>query len=414
MAAPDPRPARRHRGSPTLPLGVRGAVATATCRWAGRLPGRRRGRPCSSSSGVDAGTEAWLLFFALFPQLWAMLPDPLGRGRRHRRSSSWRSRLVRWAQTGFSSEAPPRHPAQRRHLDGACPCSLGLFIHRIIGEAESRAADDRRAARAPRPSWPRPSATAACTRSASASRREIHDTLAQGFTSVVALSRAAQAALARGDVAAARERLALIEAHGLRQPRRGPADRRRAHARAPAVAHPRRGPRAARRRGSQRDRPARRRAGGRRAGAARRVGRGRHPAHRPGGAVERAPARVGAARVDLTLAYDDPDEVVLTVRDDGLGFDLGGARSGSGSTACRPARPRSAGRCRCSASRAPAPRCAWWCRGDPAARRRRPPGGAGRHGRGARRGERLRGGRGGRQRRARRSGWCRGCVPTSC
>ncbi|HWO52122.1 MAG TPA: ATP-binding protein, partial [Ornithinibacter sp.] len=37
-----------------------------------------------------------------------------------------------------------------------------------------------------------------------------------------------------------------------------------------------------------------------------------------------------AARVDLTLAYDDPDEVVLTVRDDGLGFDLDGARSGFG------------------------------------------------------------------------------------
>jgi len=37
-----------------------------------------------------------------------------------------------------------------------------------------------------------------------------------------------------------------------------------------------------------------------------------------------------AARVDLTLAYDDPDEVVLTVHDDGLGFDLDRARSGFG------------------------------------------------------------------------------------
>ena len=41
--------------------------------------------------------------------------------------------------------------------------------------------------------------------------REIHDTLAQGFTSVVALSRAAESALARGDVATARDRLLLIE-----------------------------------------------------------------------------------------------------------------------------------------------------------------------------------------------------------
>jgi signal transduction histidine kinase len=37
-----------------------------------------------------------------------------------------------------------------------------------------------------------------------------------------------------------------------------------------------------------------------------------------------------AARVDLTLAYDDPDEVVLTVRDDGRGFDAERARAGFG------------------------------------------------------------------------------------
>lgn len=41
--------------------------------------------------------------------------------------------------------------------------------------------------------------------------REIHDTLAQGFTSVVTLARAADAALDRGDLATVRERLALLE-----------------------------------------------------------------------------------------------------------------------------------------------------------------------------------------------------------
>jgi signal transduction histidine kinase len=41
--------------------------------------------------------------------------------------------------------------------------------------------------------------------------REIHDTLAQGFTSVVTLARAADAALDRGDVETARERLGLLE-----------------------------------------------------------------------------------------------------------------------------------------------------------------------------------------------------------
>ena len=42
--------------------------------------------------------------------------------------------------------------------------------------------------------------------------REIHDTLAQGFTSVVMLAQAANADLDRDDVGAARDRLALVEA----------------------------------------------------------------------------------------------------------------------------------------------------------------------------------------------------------
>ena len=41
--------------------------------------------------------------------------------------------------------------------------------------------------------------------------REIHDTLAQGFASVVTLSRAAESALGRGDLDAVRQRLALLE-----------------------------------------------------------------------------------------------------------------------------------------------------------------------------------------------------------
>nr|WP_240978228.1 sensor histidine kinase [Knoellia sp. DB2414S] len=41
--------------------------------------------------------------------------------------------------------------------------------------------------------------------------REIHDTLAQGFTSVVTLARATQSAVDRGDLEAVRERLRIIE-----------------------------------------------------------------------------------------------------------------------------------------------------------------------------------------------------------
>ena len=87
---------------------------------------------------------------------------------------------------------------------------LGLFILRLVAEAQSRAAtiDALRQAQAQL-------AAAERDRGVSAERerlsREIHDTLAQGFTSVLSLGRAASAALARGDVALAEERLALIE-----------------------------------------------------------------------------------------------------------------------------------------------------------------------------------------------------------
>ncbi len=258
---------------------VRWAVAYQVVAWTALL----------GIQWVDPSTQAWLLYFALFPQLWAMLP------------TRWAVvgtvvvvtafSVVRWAQLGFSADSLTEILISSV-ISMGLSLSLGLFINRIVGEAESRAEtiDELRATQARL-------AAAERDRGVHEERerisREIHDTLAQGFTSVVALSRAAQAALGPwrhhdGGRAARAHR-----AHGIRQPRRSAADRRRAHARAPAVAHPRRGPRAAGGGGDERDRAARRRAGGRRPGAARRVGRGRHPAHRPGGAVERAAARVG-------------------------------------------------------------------------------------------------------------------------
>ena len=74
--------------------------------------------------------------------------------------------------------------------------SLGLFINRIVFEAESRAQtiDELRATQARLAASERDRGVHEERERIS---REIHDTLAQGFTSVVALSRAAQAALAR-------------------------------------------------------------------------------------------------------------------------------------------------------------------------------------------------------------------------
>ena len=160
--------------------------------------------------------------------------------------------------------------------------------------------------------------------------REIHDTLAQGFTSVVALSRAAQAALARGDVAAARERLALIEhtaSDNLDEARLIVAELTPGHLQSRTLGE------ALERLGAAVTSETGMRADVRVAGepgAARRVGRGRHPAHRPGGAVQRAAPRVAPPGSTSPWPTTTPTRWCSTVRDDGLGFDLDGARSGFG------------------------------------------------------------------------------------
>jgi signal transduction histidine kinase len=88
--------------------------------------------------------------------------------------------------------------------------TLGLFIHRLVSEADARARtiDELHRTRAELATVERAQGVAAERERMS---REIHDTLAQGFTSVVTLARATQSALERGDVDAVRERLRVIE-----------------------------------------------------------------------------------------------------------------------------------------------------------------------------------------------------------
>ena len=176
---------------------LRWAVAYQVVAWSALL----------AIQWVDPSTQAWLLYFTLFPQLWAMVP------------TRWAAigtvlvvaafAFVRWAQTDFATDSLTEILISGM-ISMGLSLSLGLFINRLVGEAESRAEtiDELRATQAKL-------AAAERDRGVHEERerisREIHDTLAQGFTSVVALSRAAQAALARGDVAAAGERLALIE-----------------------------------------------------------------------------------------------------------------------------------------------------------------------------------------------------------
>ena len=105
--------------------------------------------------------------------------------------------LVRWAETDFSSE-DLLGILLSAVISMSLSLALGLFIHRIIGEAESRAAtiDELRATQAKLAAVERDRGVHEERERIS---REIHDTLAQGFTSVVALSRAARGgARARG------------------------------------------------------------------------------------------------------------------------------------------------------------------------------------------------------------------------
>ncbi|MFC7490968.1 MULTISPECIES: sensor histidine kinase [unclassified Knoellia] len=156
---------------------------------------------------IDPEFESWLLFFCLFPQIWATFEK--------------RPALV---ATGLALAAlftaavvPADDPAEE--VPGALvsvlisfvlSAALGMFIHRIIGEAEERAMviDELRATRAQLAAVERAQGV---QDERSRLSREIHDTLAQGFTSVIALSRAAGSALDRDDVDTARERLSMIE-----------------------------------------------------------------------------------------------------------------------------------------------------------------------------------------------------------
>lgn len=154
------------------------------------------------------GAPVWLLYFALFPLLFTMLP--------------------RWAATlgavlaitsnsiaVWVGDGRPRDEFAGYALNAVVSLGLslglGLFITRLVNETLSRAEaiDELRSTQSKL-------AAVEHERGIQHERermsQEIHDTLAQGFTSVLALTRAADAALERGDVQAARERLALAQA----------------------------------------------------------------------------------------------------------------------------------------------------------------------------------------------------------
>ncbi len=113
-----------------------------------------------------------------------------------------------------------------------------------------------------------------------------------------------------------------------------------------------------------------------------------------------------AADVQVILAYQ-PQAVRLDIRDDGAGFDPEQVTAVTACAACGAGSSRWAAACWCAPAPAPAPRCRWRCPGErarlarpgrtgPGAAGRRPSGGARRGARHARTGTGHRGGRRGR------------------
>jgi signal transduction histidine kinase len=157
--------------------------------------------------GLDGTGTAWILTFGLFPQTWASLP-------RNKAAVT-----VVLAVVGIALVRVWQGPRSGEELVGIAistvimlvlSLTLGLFIDRIIREADTRAAtiDELHRTQSQLAAAEREQGVAGERERLS---REIHDTLAQGFTSVVTLARATESALERGDLDAVRARLRLIE-----------------------------------------------------------------------------------------------------------------------------------------------------------------------------------------------------------
>ncbi|NHA70288.1 sensor histidine kinase [Phycicoccus flavus] len=273
---------------------------------------------------LDPGTESWMLYFVLFPQLWAMVRVRWAAVGTVLALAAFG--VLRFVQSGFDRQiVGPILVSSVISL--AVSLALGLFINRIVQEAHTRARtiDELRATQARLAAVERDRGVQDERERIS---REIHDTLAQGFTSVVALARAADSALARGDEATARERLGLIErtaVDNLAEARLIVAELTPGHLQSRTLAEAllRLGEAVTSETGLHAD-----------------VRVSGEPAPL-GGAAEVVLLRTAqealsnvrrhaaAARVDVALAYE-PERVVLSVSDDGRGFDPGEGSTGFG------------------------------------------------------------------------------------
>ena len=160
----------------------------------------------SSDGSGDWGGPEYVLLFMLFPQIWAYLST--------RRAVVATIIVI----VGLAVTAIGQAGWERQTVGEVVPSTLlqlglalllGLFITGVVNQAERRAVliDELERTRAEL-------ATTEHARGVLAERerlaQEIHDTLAQSFTSILTMSQATEVALPP-DAPAARERLAMIE-----------------------------------------------------------------------------------------------------------------------------------------------------------------------------------------------------------
>lgn len=272
---------------------------------------------------LNYGTATWIFFFVLFPHIWVILT------RRLAVIATFVATLFMAAAQWFASDRTGS--AVTSVLVGAViavtlSLGLGLFIGALVDEGMTRAHTIDRL-------------TAAQEQLAASERdrgvlqererlsQEIHDTLAQGFTSVLTLTRATRSALGREDLATALRHLELIEstaADNLREARLMVAELTPGHLQSRSLVEALE--RLAATMSNETGVP---------------VGvtvRGT-PTVQGGNtdvvqlrAAQEALSNVrkhsGASRVQMTLTYDG--EVTLTVADDGCGFEPVGEHAGFG------------------------------------------------------------------------------------
>ncbi|GGM41597.1 sensor histidine kinase [Promicromonospora citrea] len=206
------------RGTPLLVTVVAmAAIVLAYVVWGARAAlTREQGRALAYLVVLVAGTAvtvaqvgpASLLLFIAFAQVW-MLLETIRRGVVGCLVLAAAVTVGIGARAGFTAEVL-RDLVPEMLVTLVFAIGLGLWFHVSMQRAEehSRLLDELRAAQA---ELARSNHESGVLAERARLAREIHDTLAQGFTSVVMQAQAASAALEVGDEAAARDRLHVME-----------------------------------------------------------------------------------------------------------------------------------------------------------------------------------------------------------